>query len=107
MLCNAMGLRKLEEEAWLSWHTRKPRDARPLIIKKFLCTYSEWLLRQRAKKRASWLARHELTHIRRMVGWQSAPHIMRRSSQRLARCEAMNGNAGASAAGPHDDGRPR
>lgn len=72
MIRNASGLRKVEEEGWLSWHMCTLRGARSWFIEKLCCTHSEWFLTQCAKNWSSSLARHELTHIRRMVGWQGA-----------------------------------
>lgn len=73
MACKATDLRELEE-GWLSWNIRALRDARSWVHSKLGCTCSEWLLGQCVKKWESWFARHELAHIRRMLGWQSAAH---------------------------------
>lgn len=88
MTRNAVGLRKLEEEGWLSWHSQAVRDAQPWVVSKLGCTYSDWFLRQTDKKWEPGLARHELTHIRRIVGWQNAA-----LGVALAAVPRMRGNA--------------
>lgn len=49
-------------------------DARSLVVSEFGGMYSEWVFRQCAKNGGSWLAQHELLHIRRMLGRQNAAH---------------------------------